>query len=126
MDTYSSKLGGNGVVVHFDETPITHRHAGIGRSSSSNTVWVVGGVDIYTRKCSLKFLPSRSRSDLFLFLNEWILPGSVVHTDCHRSYHTLSSLGFTHFSVNHSRHLVDENGINTNWIEGIFGCVKKR
>ncbi|KCZ78783.1 hypothetical protein H311_00172, partial [Anncaliia algerae PRA109] len=36
----------------------------------------------------------------------WILPGSVVFTDCHGSYVTLNSLGFAHFKVNHSNNLV--------------------
>lgn len=125
METYSTKLGGMGVVIHFDETPMTRRHGGTGNHARSNTVWVVGGVDIFSRKCFLKFLPSRSRNDLFHFLNEWILPGSIVHTDCHRSYMTLSSLGFQHFTVNHSRNLVGPDGTHTNWIEGLFGCMKK-
>ncbi|KCZ77606.1 hypothetical protein H311_01380 [Anncaliia algerae PRA109] len=125
VERKSEKLGGNGIVIHFDETPITHRHGLTGRHNRSNTVWVVGAVDIFSRKCFLKFLPSRSRSDLFHFFTTWILPGSVVHTDCHRSYNTLNTLGFTHFTVNHSRNLVSPDGIHTNWIEGLFGCVKK-
>lgn len=125
VSDHSMPLGGNGVVVHFDETPITHRHGILGRHQRSNTVWVVGAVDIYTKKCFLKFLPSRSRNDIFSFLTQWILPGSIIHTDCHKSYATLSSLGFRHFTVNHSKNLVEPNGIHTNWIEGIFGCVKK-
>ncbi|KCZ78237.1 hypothetical protein H311_00736, partial [Anncaliia algerae PRA109] len=44
---------------------------------------------------------------------------------CHRSYATLNSLGFTHFTVNHSNNLVSSDGIHINWIEGIFGSVKK-
>lgn len=64
LDKYSYKLGGNGIVIHFDETPITHRYGLVGRHLRSNTVWVVGAVDIYTKKCFLKFLPSRSRNDL--------------------------------------------------------------
>ena len=53
------------------------------------------------------------------------MPGSTVHTDCLASYNTLNSLGFTHFTVNHSRNLVGPDGIHTNWIEGLFGCMKK-
>lgn len=125
LNRYSCKLGGQGIVVHFDETPITRRHGNTGTHQPSNTVWVVGAVDIHSRKCFLKFLPSHSREVLFSFFNEWILPGSVVHTDSHASYRTLSSLGFTHFRVNHSQNLVSDDGIHTNWIEGIFGCLKK-
>ena len=73
----------------------------------------------------MKFLPSRSRADLFSFIYLWILPGSIVHTDCLASYNTLGELGFTHFTVNHSRNLVGPDGVHTNWIEGIFGVIKK-
>lgn len=125
LEKYSVKMGGSGVVIHFDETPITSRHGNTGRFMTSNTVWAVGAVDIVNRSCFLKFLPSRSRADLYYFINEWILPNSVIHTDSLASYHTLSSLGFTHFSVNHSRNLVGPDGIHTNWIEGIFGAMKK-
>ena len=124
-EKYSSKLGGPGVVIHFDETPITKRHGYTGRHAPSTTVWVVGAVDIHSRKCFLHFLPSRSRNDLYQFIEKWILPGSTIHTDCHRSYSTLSSMGFTHLTVNHSRTLVSPDGTHTNWIEGLFGCVKK-
>lgn len=125
LENYSQKLGGDSIIVHVDETPMTTRHGGTGRHSASNTVWVVGGVDIHTRSCFLRFLPSRSRSDLFEFLNEWVLPGSIVHTDRHRSYDTLCSLGFTHFRVNHSTEFVAPDGTHTNWIEGMFGVLKK-
>lgn len=54
-----------------------------------------------------------------------MLPGSTIHTDSLRSYDALSSLGFTHCRVNHSRELVSPDGIHTNWIEGLFGCMKK-
>jgi hypothetical protein len=91
----------------------------------SNTVWAVGWVDIYTRSVFLKFLPSRSRADLFAFFSECILTGSTVHTDCLSSLYTLNYMGFTHFTVNHSRNLVGPDGIHTNLIEGIFGCCKK-
>lgn len=125
IEKYSVKMGGPGVVIHFDETPITSRHGNNGRFMPSNTVWAVGAVNIVNRTCFLKFLPSRSRNDLYFFINNWILEGSVVHTDSLASYNTLSTLGFTHFQVNHSRNLVGPDGIHTNWIEGIFGVMKK-
>ncbi|KRH92909.1 hypothetical protein M153_21290001059 [Pseudoloma neurophilia] len=125
LEAHSEPLGGDGIVIHFDETPITHRHGILGRNTRSHTVWVVGAVDIYSKKCFRQFLPSRSREDLLHFVNLWVLPGSVIHTDSHASYNTLSSLGFTHCRVNHSRELVARDGTNTNWIEGLFGCLKK-
>jgi hypothetical protein len=48
-------LGGNGIIIHFDETPITHRYGDIGRNERSNTVWVVGAVDIHPKMFSQVF-----------------------------------------------------------------------
>ncbi|KCZ81055.1 hypothetical protein H312_01541 [Anncaliia algerae PRA339] len=67
VERNSERHGGNMIVNHFDETQISHRHGFAGRHNCSNAVWVVGVVDIISRKCFLKFLHSRSRSDLFHF-----------------------------------------------------------
>ncbi|MGL6132066.1 MAG: hypothetical protein ACRCZ9_10675 [Fusobacteriaceae bacterium] len=48
-----------------------------------------------------------------------------MHNDFHASYVTHSSLGFTDFTINHSRNIVGHDGMHTNWIEGIFGSMKK-
>ncbi|KRH92543.1 hypothetical protein M153_47170001260 [Pseudoloma neurophilia] len=125
IDTNSNKIGGDGIIVHVDETVITTRKYGRGRHRPSNSVWVIGGVDIHSRKVFLKFLPSRSRSDLYYFLGNFIERGSIIHTDCLRSYATINELGFTHFTVNHSRELITQDGVHTNWIEGMFGALKR-
>ncbi|KCZ81224.1 hypothetical protein H312_01370, partial [Anncaliia algerae PRA339] len=39
LENRSERLGDNGIVVHFDETPITHRHRITSRHNRSNTVW---------------------------------------------------------------------------------------
>ena len=85
----------------------------------------MGVVDIVKRKCMLKFLPSHSRDDLYAFIREWVVEGTTIHTDAHRSYFTLSQVVYEHNVVNHSENLVGPDGIHTNWIEGIFGAMKK-
>lgn len=72
------------VVVHFDKTLMTIRHGETGNHARSKIVWVVCRVDVYSRKCFLRFLSSRSRLDLILFLKEWIFPESVFRTYYHR------------------------------------------
>ena len=55
----SHKLGGQDIILHCDETALKTRKHGVGKKSQSNTVWVIGAIDIVTRKCALEFLPSR-------------------------------------------------------------------
>ena len=73
----------------------------------------------------LRFLPSRGHVDVLPFINSWITRGSIITTDCLATYNILNSMGFQHYRVNHSRHLVAPDGTNTNRIERIFGSVKR-
>lgn len=125
MDCYSTPFDSDTVNLHLDETPITHRHGHQGTMSRSNTVWVIGVVDIFNRKCVLKFLPSRGHRDIVPFVDNWIARGVEITTDGLASYRILGRMGFLHNTVNHSRHLVAPDGTNTNRIEGIFGATKR-
>ena len=124
LNHYSTSFDSPNVNVHVDETPITRRHGNIGRRSQSNTVWVIGAVDIFNKKCVLSFLPSRGHAHIFSFIDNWIARGTTITTDCLAIYTILSSMGFLHNRVNHSRYLVAPDGTNTNRIEGSFGNVK--
>ena len=125
LDRFSVQLGGPDVCVHLDETPITRRHNNTGSTSASNTVWVIGAVDVARKKCVLRFLPSHGHSDILPFVRNWIAPGTTVYTDCHRSYQILGSLGYNHRVVNHSIGFKSTEGYHTNHIEGIFGNMKR-
>ncbi|KRH94984.1 hypothetical protein M153_7300011131, partial [Pseudoloma neurophilia] len=49
-EAHSEPSGGDGIVIHFDKTIITHRHKILGRNTRSHIVLVVGAVDIYSKK----------------------------------------------------------------------------
>lgn len=61
---------------------------------------------------------------MLYFLEEQILPGSPIHTDFLSSYATLRA-NFNYFTLYLSRNLVGQDFVQTNWIEGIFGAMKK-
>ncbi|KRH94468.1 hypothetical protein M153_247000897 [Pseudoloma neurophilia] len=65
IDTNSNKIGGDVIIVHVDETGITTRKYGRGRHRPSNSVWIIGGVDIYSRKVFLKF-HNRGQAVIFI------------------------------------------------------------
>ena len=116
LEHYSVQIGGPNVVVHIDETPINRKH---GNRSRSNTVWVIGAVDILNKKAALKFLPSRDHVDVIPFIQDFAAPNSCIHTDSLATYRILTELGFDHHMVNHSIEFVSREGVHTNHIEGI-------
>ena len=76
---FSVQLGGDSVVVHVDETPITRRHSNTGRTARSNTVWVISVVDVVHRKAALKFFPSRGHRDVLPFIQNFVRLNNRIH-----------------------------------------------
>ena len=125
LDFFSTPFDSRVVSVCVDETPITRRYGGIGTRAASNTVWVIGAVDIVNPKGVLKFLTSRGHRNSIPFLDAWIIRDIIIHTDYLSSYRIFSSFGYSHRTVNHCKTLVSQDGIHTNHIEGVFGSAKR-
>jgi len=51
-------------------------------------------------------------------------PGTLIVSDCWKSYHNLDKHGYSHQTVNHSKEFVNEEGYNTNKIEGHWQYMK--
>ena len=88
--------------------------------------WMVfGGIDTTTRETFFVPVEDRSADTLIPIIQENILPGSTVISDCWRAYNTVGTKGYQHLTVNHSLHFVDENGIHTNTIESQWRVLKR-
>ena len=89
--------------------------------------WVFGGIERGTTKSFMVVVEDRSAATLIPIIQQYIWPGSVIISDEWRAYSTLSSLGYTHQTVNHSRNFVDPGtGAHTNSIEGYWSVVKRQ
>lgn len=86
-------------------------------------VWVVGGVELTPeRKCFLMVVDNRTGETLMEIIQRFVLPGSIVRTDCWAAYRRmtdLEGLNLTHETVNHSVSFRDGD-VHTNTIEGII------
>ena len=51
--------------------------------------WVFGGVERDTGKCFLEPVENRTAQTLMTLIEEWILPGSIIISDCWKSYSTI-------------------------------------
>ena len=118
-------IGGENIVVEIDESKfgkIKHN-----RGHSVNGAWVLGGVERTTeRKMFLLEVPDRAAETLIRKIKTYVKPGSIIITDCFKSYATLHNF-YTHLTVNHSIEYVDSvSGAHTNTIEGTWGAIKYR
>lgn len=58
---------------------------------------------------------------LVRLIRQWVLPGTLVITDCWRAYNILRDYGLDHITVNHSKNIMDPeteahtNNVEINW-----------
>ena len=124
----SNKIGGQNRVVEIDECLLHRRKYNVGRLKESG--WVLGGVERPQEKdvkprIFLISIPDRSRESIEKAIQEWVEPGTIIITDCLRSYDHLEELGYHHFNVNHSENFVDPvTSAHTERIEGLWHWIR--
>ncbi|CAE7880306.1 unnamed protein product [Symbiodinium necroappetens] len=123
------QLGGPGRVVVIDETFFTRKitNAGgfVGRSTMGNKTIVMGFLELDLAK----------QATLKREIETHVLPGSLIFTDRHKSYHFLGrrQSQYVHRAVNHKagefsrmeRIFGQDINVTTNAVEGLFGRLKK-
>lgn len=125
LENPSGRIGGPGHWVQLDESKFSKRKFEVGRAVRSP--WIVGGIDMTTKECFFVETFYRDAETLRSIIMNHVVEGSVLCTDCWRGYSNLESLGFTHFTVNHSRFFVDPiTGINTQLIENTWSIYKRK
>ena len=118
-------IGGEGIVVEIDEAKLGKRK--YNRGHWVEGVWILGGVERTPERRTF-FVPveDRSAETLLPLIGKYVAAGSIVHTDCWRSYGRIEvALGLAHSTVNHSKTFKDPiTGTHTNSIEGNWNGLK--
>ena len=118
-------ISGIGSIVEVDESQFSKRKFNVGRVVRS--AWVIGGLDINTGDLFFREVLFRNRMTITSVLQECVLLGTTIITDCWRGYVDLESLGYRHLTVNHSRNFVDPvSGANTQAIENRWSVFKRK
>lgn len=118
-------LGGPGKIVEIDESKFGKRKYNRGRLLTGQ--WVFGIVEKDTNKVVMFSVTDRSTATLLPIIQQYVLPGTTIHSDEWAAYFVLSTQGYIHETVNHSENFVDPvTGAHTQQIEGSWGIVKKR
>ena len=118
----SCKLGGPGKVVQIDESKIGKRKYHRGHRVEGQ--WVFGGIEQDSRRCFIVAVETRKEAELLPIIKQWIEPGTLIISDCWKSYVNLRRNGFEHATVNHSKEFVNSDGQHTNKIEGHWRHMK--
>ena len=108
----SELIGDEGKKVQIDESKIgkSKRHKG----HRVEGQWFFGGSEEESRKCFIFLVDCRDQDTFLPIIQKWIMPGTLIISDCWKSYDKLKELGYGHEKVNHSEEFVNEGGYHTN------------
>ena len=78
------------------------------------------------KKIFLVRVKDRKSSTLIQEIKKHIKTGSIIYSDMWKGYCKLEQFGFSHLTVDHSKHFKDpKTGACTNTIEGIWSGINK-
>ncbi|KAJ4427107.1 hypothetical protein ANN_24722 [Periplaneta americana] len=118
-----TQIGGPGHTVEIDESKFGKRKYNQGKRVEGQ--WVFGGIDCDTKECFLATVEDRTQDTLLGVLNENVLLGTTIYSDCWKAYKSLSDEGYIHMTVNQLETFKDpETGAHTNIVESMWRCVK--
>ena len=124
--TSSDKIGGKDVIVEIDESKFAKRKYNVGHRVQGG--WVFGGREKDAKtQVFMEAVPDRKAETLLAIIQKWIAPGSIIWSDCWKSYDRIPQLleGYSHATVNHSKNFVDpDTGTCTNRIESDWRHAK--
>jgi transposase len=123
----NSPIGGLGRTVQIDETFVGGVRAtgNKGGDPAVNKTVVFGmmeiGGDLVTH-----VVPNRRSGTLLPIIRDTVKRPTTIHTDEHRAYGGLGTMGFRHATVNHSRdqYVCAKTGATVNAIEGFWRHLK--
>jgi transposase-like protein len=110
--------------VEADETYVGGRQKGGKRGRGSENKTIVAGVVEREGSVVTRVVPDVQSKTLVPFIQEKVLPSSLVYTDELRSYNSLKYRGYEHKRVHHAAKVYVVGDAHTNSIEGFWSLVK--
>lgn len=126
---HRQQIGGVGHVVEIDESLVARRKYNQGHLVAER--WVFGGYDTTTGVGFLHIVPDRSANSLLPLIEQYIAPGSTIHSDQWAAYNGIAAIPmippYVHLTVNHQQNYVDPiTGATTNHVECFWKNMKMK
>lgn len=120
------ELGGAGVFVEIDETIVGGYQSHADRDADGTNKTIVLGMLERGGELVTEVVSSQRRASLLPHIADHVDRDSIVHTDENAAYSPLNSMGYTHFTVNHSlEQYVGPRGETVNSVESFWRHLKK-
>ena len=119
------RIGGPGHLVQLDESCFGRRKYNVGRTGGQ--MWVFGGIDTTNGRFFMRVVRNRTVRTLGEIISQQVRPGTMVHTDQHRSYISFfrDNPQYGYDNVNHTLNFVNqETGAHTQHIENLWGQLR--
>mmetsp|Transcript_12445 Transcript_12445/g.11279 ORF Transcript_12445/g.11279 Transcript_12445/m.11279 type:complete len:340 (-) Transcript_12445:128-1147(-) len=127
------QIGGPGKIVEIDESKFGKRKYNKGKRVDG--CWVFGAIErpltlngkpLNATNIRVRVVEDRKEDTLLGLINDWILPGTMIYSDCWAAYNGITEMNnYGHLTVNHSTNFVDPStGCHTNRIEGQWRQIK--
>ncbi|CAF0826290.1 unnamed protein product [Brachionus calyciflorus] len=109
LDKNSLKLGGKNKIVEIDESLFIKFKHFKGKDLKRPQVWVFRMHERDSNQTLFVIVKIRDAFTLLNVIYRYILPGTIIYSDCWSSYSRIRRLdkNFEHFMVNHDLHFVD-------------------
>jgi len=119
------KVGGQFQVIQINETMVSHSHAWVGQTLARQGEWLLGGIDMSTRRAFAVRVSGTSRKDLIPLIRRFAKDDSQLWTDYWRGYLGLDEDFFQYGRVNHQENFVDPlTGVQTQMIDKFWDDLK--
>jgi transposase len=118
-------LGGVGETVQVDETLVGGTICGKGQGPHMENKAVVLGMLEKGGELITRVVPNRQKVSVLPVIQDYVLPGTHIHTDEGSSYRTLGGRAYRHSSVNHRAHEYVRDGVSVNQLEGFWAILKR-
>lgn len=112
-------------IVEVDESLIGGKVKGGKRGWGAENKTCLFGMIERDGGVKVSVIEERTREAIYSEINSGVAKGSTVYSDEFKAYKTLSTQGYTHGSVVHSKNQWKDGDCHTNSIEGYWSNLKK-
>ena len=116
----SEQIGGERVHVEIDESKFGKRKYYRGHHVKGQ--WIFGSFKTKDKSKVFMFpVKKRNAATLLPIIGKWIKKGSIIHSNCWKTYSKLKEMGYKHVTVNHLKEFVIpdndacKNRIESDW-----------